>query len=107
MAKKHGHPIQCIVNFVLHLTQAKGFFDFIGGLPTSKVDSGQQWDFPNVWPPLQWLPVIGWYNSSSAQLRIVAEKIANKFISTVFNAWLKYNQTLYEKVGHNSLGQFL
>ena len=48
--------------------------------------------------------MIGWYNSSSAQLRIVAEKIANKFISTVFNAWLKYNQTLYEKVGHISLG---
>ena len=41
--------------------------------------------------------MIGWYNSSSAQLRVVAENIANKFISTVFNAWLKYNQTLYEK----------
>lgn len=24
-----------------------------GGVPTSLTDSGQQWDFPNGWPPLQ------------------------------------------------------
>ncbi len=30
-----------------------------GGLVTTPVDSGQQWDAPNVWAPLQWIAVDG------------------------------------------------
>ena len=30
-----------------------------GGVPTSLVQSGQQWDFPNAWPPLQHVLVEG------------------------------------------------
>ncbi len=30
-----------------------------GGLVTTSVDSGQQWDAPNVWAPLQWIAVDG------------------------------------------------
>lgn len=26
---------------------------FVGGVPTSMINSGQQWDYPNGWPPLQ------------------------------------------------------
>ena len=34
-----------------------------GGVPTSMLDSGQQWDFPNAWPPLQHILVAGMYFS--------------------------------------------
>ncbi|KAF1701451.1 alpha,alpha-trehalase TreA [Pseudoxanthomonas suwonensis] len=30
-----------------------------GGLVTTAIDSGQQWDAPNVWAPLQWIAVDG------------------------------------------------
>jgi alpha,alpha-trehalase len=30
---------------------------FEGGIPTSRHRSVQQWDFPNAWPPLQWMSV--------------------------------------------------
>ncbi|RRN79349.1 alpha,alpha-trehalase TreA [Pseudoxanthomonas sp. SGD-10] len=30
-----------------------------GGLVTTTIDSGQQWDAPNVWAPLQWIAVDG------------------------------------------------
>ncbi|MBO9716689.1 MAG: alpha,alpha-trehalase TreA [Pseudoxanthomonas sp.] len=30
-----------------------------GGLVTTTVDSGQQWDAPNAWAPLQWVAVAG------------------------------------------------
>ena len=30
-----------------------------GGVPTSLDMSGQQWDFPNAWPPLQHILVAG------------------------------------------------
>jgi alpha,alpha-trehalase len=31
----------------------------IGGLATTLVNSGQQWDEPNGWAPLQWIAVVG------------------------------------------------
>jgi alpha,alpha-trehalase len=34
----------------------------IGGLATTLVDSGQQWDQPNGWAPLQWIAVTGLRN---------------------------------------------
>ena len=30
-----------------------------GGVPTSLVKSGQQWDFPNCWPPIEHILVQG------------------------------------------------
>ena len=33
-----------------------------GGLATSLVESGQQWDAPNGWAPLQWEAVVGLRN---------------------------------------------
>lgn len=32
--------------------QGVSVLDFPGGLPTSLNYSGEQWDFPNAWPPL-------------------------------------------------------
>ena len=34
----------------------------VGGLATTLVESGQQWDAPNGWAPLQWTAVIGLRN---------------------------------------------
>lgn len=32
---------------------------FQGGIPTSLEESGEQWDLPNAWPPLQEFVVLG------------------------------------------------
>lgn len=34
---------------------------FKGGIPTSLEDDNEQWDFPNAWPPLQEIVIIGKY----------------------------------------------
>ena len=31
----------------------------LGGVPTTLENSGQQWDFPNIWPPLEHIIVRG------------------------------------------------
>jgi neutral trehalase len=31
-----------------------GIWHYLGGIPTSEVVSGQQWDFPNAWAPFQY-----------------------------------------------------
>eukprot|EP00096_Caligus_rogercresseyi_P005944 TRINITY_DN2202_c0_g1_i1.p1 TRINITY_DN2202_c0_g1~~TRINITY_DN2202_c0_g1_i1.p1 ORF type:complete len:610 (-),score=156.36 TRINITY_DN2202_c0_g1_i1:484-2313(-) len=40
-----------------------GALKFRGGIPTSLFNTGQQWDFPNAWPPLQHMLVVGLKNS--------------------------------------------
>ncbi|MCE9650481.1 MAG: alpha,alpha-trehalase TreF [Parvibaculum sp.] len=53
-----------------------------GGLLTTEAYTGQQWDAPNGWAPLQWIAVAGLRNYSRKDL---AEKIARRWISTVSN----------------------
>ena len=66
--------------------------DFPGGLPTSLNESGQQWDFPNAWPPLQHMLIIGLNKSNSMSLRNEARKFAQ---SWVLNNWKGFERTSY------------
>src|SRR6516164_6687999 len=47
-----------------------------GGIATTLVVSGQQWDHPNGWTPLQWIAVVGLKNYNQVQL---AETIAKRW----------------------------
>jgi alpha,alpha-trehalase len=47
-----------------------------GGVATTLVVSGQQWDHPNGWAPLQWIAVVGLKNYNEARL---AEAIAKRW----------------------------
>ncbi|WP_428484963.1 alpha,alpha-trehalase TreA [Rhodopila sp.] len=49
-----------------------------GGLATTLIDSGQQWDAPNGWAPLQWLAVIGLRNYGFTKL---AKEIATRWVT--------------------------
>jgi alpha,alpha-trehalase len=51
-----------------------------GGLVTTPVPSGQQWDAPNGWAPLQWLGISGLRHYSIAPL---AQTIACRWMLTV------------------------
>lgn len=51
-----------------------------GGLATSEVDSGEQWDRPNGWAPLQWIGVVGLRNYG---LDALADDIAHRWLNTV------------------------
>ncbi|TVR26960.1 MAG: alpha,alpha-trehalase TreF [Balneolaceae bacterium] len=59
-----------------------------GGLLTTTVNTGQQWDSPNGWAPLQWLAVIGLQNYG---LNDLADEIRNR--------WLRMNEEVYQRSG--------
>ncbi|WP_321961329.1 alpha,alpha-trehalase TreF [Paraburkholderia sp. J7] len=50
-----------------------------GGLATTQVATGQQWDEPNGWAPLQYLAVVGLRRYGEADL---AQEIASRWIAT-------------------------
>jgi alpha,alpha-trehalase len=51
-----------------------------GGLRTSLIKSGEQWDKPNGWAPLQWIAAVGLRRFGHAEL---ANTIARRWIATV------------------------
>ncbi|MDO9367570.1 MAG: alpha,alpha-trehalase TreF [Sphingopyxis sp.] len=64
-----------------------------GGLRTTLIDSGQQWDNPNGWAPLQWIAVAGLRRYGHHEL---AGQIAARWIATV-EATYAATGLLYEK----------
>jgi alpha,alpha-trehalase len=59
-----------------------------GGFATTLVTSGQQWDAPNGWAPLQWMAVKGLINYNKGE---TAKEIASR--------WIALNVKVYEKTG--------
>ena len=50
-------------------------------------DSGQQWDFPNGWPPLQQLIIQGLENTGDPRAKKLAFDLAQKWILNNFEAY--------------------
>ncbi|KAL5719054.1 alpha,alpha-trehalase [Ranunculus cassubicifolius] len=73
------------------------------GIATSLTNSGQQWDFPNGWAPLQHMIVEGLARSGSKDARIMAEDIAVKWLKTNYVAY-KNTTTMHEKYDVESCG---
>jgi alpha,alpha-trehalase len=51
-----------------------------GGLSTSSVDTGEQWDAPNGWAPLQWIAVRGLERYGAQAL---AREVGTRFLANV------------------------
>ncbi|KAL9952754.1 hypothetical protein ACROYT_G040049, partial [Oculina patagonica] len=74
-------------SLVLRTLKRLKVLDYPGGFPTSLASSGQQWDFPNAWPPLQHMLIEGLAQSSSEELKQEALKFAQNWVSTNYKAW--------------------
>ena len=59
-----------------------------GGVVTTLNKSGQQWDAPNGWPPLQWLTIQGLRNYGY-----------NALADDITNRWLALNEKVYANTG--------
>ena len=59
-----------------------------GGLPTTLLQTGQQWDFPNGWAPLQWIAIKGLDNYGHQKL---AKEIAQR--------WCNLNEKVFMNTG--------
>ena len=61
----------------------------IGGVATTNVDSGQQWDGDNAWPPLQDLIVEGLLEGGDKEGKEMAIEIVKNWLESGYLAWKK------------------
>jgi len=59
-----------------------------GGVVTTPIHSGEQWDAPNGWAPLQWICFQGLMNY---QQKTLAKKIRKR--------WMALNEKIFKKTG--------
>ena len=59
-----------------------------GGLVTTNIHSGQQWDAPNGWAPLQWIGFEAFWNYGRRDLALSLAK-----------RWTDLNEKVYERTG--------
>ncbi|XP_018335277.1 trehalase-like [Agrilus planipennis] len=81
---------------VLEYLQSTDALKTPGGIPTSEEQSGEQWDFPNAWAPLQAIVIQGLYNSENFDAQNAAEELAKKWISANIRGYRETGE-LYEK----------
>ncbi|XP_045580895.1 trehalase isoform X2 [Salmo salar] len=88
----------------VHYLQTSGGLAFPNGVPTSLVDSGQQWDYPNAWPPLQHILIQGLSSLPSQEARELGFDLAQRWIRTNWLTYVKY-EAMFEKYDVNGDGK--
>ncbi|MFT4760772.1 MAG: alpha,alpha-trehalase [Paraglaciecola sp.] len=59
-----------------------------GGLNSTVHNTGQQWDAPNGWAPLQWISIQGLHNYGQ-----------NELANMIQNRWINLNKKVYKNTG--------
>lgn len=83
----------------------EGITDFYGGIPTTLTHSGEQWDYPNAWPPLVDVFIRGLRNSGNSDAVEWSKTFAQRWIEANIKG---YNNTgeMFEKYDAVNPGQF-
>uniref|UniRef100_A0A8R1TXH5 Trehalase n=1 Tax=Onchocerca volvulus TaxID=6282 RepID=A0A8R1TXH5_ONCVO len=72
-------------------------FNYPSGIPTSLKETGQQWDFPNGWPPMQHIIIEGMRKSDNPDAQEMAFKLARKWILANYKIY-ETTKKMWEKV---------
>ncbi|KAL3078820.1 hypothetical protein niasHS_014602 [Heterodera schachtii] len=85
---------------IFRTMEKAGVFKEPGGVPTSMVNSAQQWDYPNGWPPLNHMIIEGLRRSDNKLMQKKAFWLATKWVLSNYrvyrsevprgNMWEKY-----------------
>ncbi|MCP9261869.1 Alpha-trehalose glucohydrolase [Dirofilaria immitis] len=73
-------------------------FVYQNGIPTSlEINSGQKWDFPNGWAPLQHIIIEGMRKSHNPDVQELAYKLARKWVLANYQVYQATNQ-MWDKI---------
>ncbi|XP_014279134.1 trehalase isoform X2 [Halyomorpha halys] len=89
------HP-QKITNNIINYMVKYNLDRYTGGFPSSTEYSGEQWDFPNAWPPLQAFLIQGLDRIGTYEASEVAFYFADKYIHSNYKGFKELG-VMFEK----------
>lgn len=69
----------------------------LGGIPTTLEHSGEQWDYPNAWPPLQYFVIMSLDRTSDPWALRLAYELSQRWVRSNYKAFNETN-VMFEKV---------
>ncbi|XP_059608546.1 trehalase isoform X2 [Phlebotomus argentipes] len=100
-----------ITEKVLQYIDKERLDEYPGGVPNTMERTGEQWDFPNVWAPMQYILIAGLDNLKDQRAKDLARSWATRW---VHSNYIAFNDThaMFEKYdaeelgGHGSGGEY-
>jgi len=89
---------------VLNYISESNIAEYIGGVPTSLNATGEQWDFPNAWPPLQAIFIQGLARLRTPSAESTAKFYAEKWLRSNYKGFDIFHK-MFEKYDVTLLGQ--
>ncbi|KAG6447080.1 trehalase [Manduca sexta] len=98
LSKKHAPRV------IDYLQESKGL-SFPGGVPSSLVRSGEQWDFPNVWPPAVGIVIGALEGMGTIEGNRLAKEVCQVWVWATHKGFSK-NKQMFEKYDAEVPGRF-
>lgn len=76
----------------------------VGGIPSTVIHSGEQWDYPNAWPPLQYMVIMGLEMTGDIFAKKVAYDWAEKWVRSNYEAY-RTSHAMFEKYDATVVGE--
>ncbi|XP_047117699.1 trehalase-like [Schistocerca piceifrons] len=99
--KKSKKEIRGIVSYL----KDNDIENYLGGAPASLILTGEQWDFPNVWPPLENILIMGLQKTGVREATEFAFELAQIWIHATYTGYIRYNN-MFEKYDAEKPGEF-
>jgi alpha,alpha-trehalase len=99
-----AHHDETAVSKILKYFNRVGATKYAAGIPSSLLQTGQQWDFPNGWAPLNHMVVEAFEYSGNQDAQALAFDLAQRWTRTNHLAYLTHNDTMFEKYDVTCLG---
>ncbi|KHJ41379.1 alpha,alpha-trehalase [Trichuris suis] len=81
---------------VYQYLKAVGAFNSTRGIPTSFIQTDQQWDSANAWPPMVHMLIEGFRTSGDPDLTASAQHLATQWLHSTYRAYMHTN-AMFEK----------
>jgi len=90
---------------IINYAQSQKIFDFPGGIPTSLTATGEQWDLPNGWPPLNHIAIEALAKSGVQSAQNLALELTRKWVGSNYKAFYQQTpNTMFEKYDVTQFG---
>ncbi|XP_030558497.1 uncharacterized protein LOC115761023 [Drosophila novamexicana] len=88
----HAYPIadnEKISKSVMDYIEENKLDSFPGGVPHTLSNTGQQWDYPNVWPPMMLMLIEGLNNLATPEADEMSKRWRERWVRTNYEAFSK------------------
>lgn len=101
VVQKSNYSVKKILQFL----KDNNIPDYPGGTPTSTIQSGEQWDFPNAWPPLQSILIYSLANTKNEEAQKLAFDLADKWVQANYLGFQDSGE-MFEKYDAEQPGKY-